>query len=1414
MAGGFFTQKSKGGEEMAKKIGLILALDGEKEFNTAVSSCNKSLRQMKSEMNYVKEESKGQANTLETLQKKHKILTDILEEHKKKEAAVADGLAHAKENYQHIQEQLEKYRNELEKAEAALKEMTESGEASEDQIQKQRAEVERLNQGVAEGEKIYQKAADSIKAWETKLNNAKAQTLRANAELKTNAVYLQEAEKSADGYAKSIDAFGKKTEQAVEATLSWKNALKTVASSEVTKTIKDLAVNSVKDAAESMLDLKDAQAEIRASTGMTTAELKKYEEVLEEIYKSGYGESMGDLVDALSLIRQYTKETDPGVLKDMTENVMALEDTFGMDLSESIRGADALMKSMGLDAEEAFDYIVAGAQNGLNKSSELTDNLAEYSALWGQAGFSAQEMFRILQNGLDAGAYNLDKVNDFVKEFGNSLADGRIENSLDSFSDETKNLFYQWKAGYATTSQVFYSVIDDLDSMTNKQEALTLASETWSSLGEDNAMAVITALNDVNSAYDDVTGSAQKLKEVKYDTLRNEYQEVGRTIQQELIVPMLEIFLPGVQKGTESLTGHLDAIIPILYGITTASLGAFTVGKIEKSATAMQVVNTALTAMTAKVKAQTAAKAAETAADAASTVEKGANTAAMVAQKVATEGATVSQTKLNAAVLANPYVAAATALVGLTVALVSYAKRAGEASEESVLLADANERVCASADETAEAVKSAVSSYRDSSGEMKAQAEYAGILADRISALAEKTSLTSEEQKVMKGYISELNTLMPGLNLSYNTQSNTLSKTNSQIREYISLSQKELEIQAAQEYASELLKRRSELEIEAIQLKNESASLQEETNKLLEDENELMLKSSLNAFVHGKSDQSKTYKELTEAQEENSESMEANEEALNSLEEELAAAQTYLEEMGVSLNLETEALDENTGAQNANAEAAMYNGQMQAEGAASMITAAQGIADTYTGMQETVSDVLNSQMDMFEKFSSGTSISTEKLLSNMQSQIDGVTMWADNIASLSDRAINQDLLTYLAEMGPEGANYVAAFVSMTDEELQKASDLWSQSLDMKEGVNESVSGMLEAYTEALNGGAEQVSEACAQIGDGTIQGLVNAMSEGLADVSSAGQEVGEASVDGVADGAQTHSPSKATYETGQNIDEGLIQGMNSGRERVIAAGTEIASALVSAIGQSFEGGNLLNAGQMIIQSFSSGIEASKPAAVSAAQSLGESVQTAVADGAEKTFYVRTGRGIPDGLNSGIKAGTPSAKQAASSLARGVKTAASNVGSLNSVGLNLSLGLASGITSGKSSVVNAVASVCAAAVSQARRSLGIHSPSTVFAEIGAYSAEGYAKGYDEKMKDVNTAIKDSLNYTSLYGQTGAGSDSLSSDLGSASGMNRLTVELPIYVGNQYTKTEIVEIVMDGIERKQNARRMAKGVYAYA
>ena len=111
-------------------------------------------------------------------------------------------------------------------------------------------------------------------------------------------------------------------------------------------------------------------------------------------------------------------------------------------------------------------------------------------------------------------------------------------------------------------------------------------------------------------------------------------------------------------------------------------------------------------------------------------------------------------------------------------------------------------------------------------------------------------------------------------------------------------------------------------------------------------------------------------------------------------------------------------------------------------------------------------------MNMFEEFNAGTELSTQQMLENMQSQVDGVTQWEQNLAELAEKGINQDLLQHLAEMGPQGAGYVNTFNSMTSEELAQANDLWNQSLDIQGFTNEAGNQLIEAVGTVAAGGQE------------------------------------------------------------------------------------------------------------------------------------------------------------------------------------------------------------------------------------------------------------------------------------------------------------------------------------------------------
>ena len=47
------------------------------------------------------------------------------------------------------------------------------------------------------------------------------------------------------------------------------------------------------------------------------------------------------------------------------------------------------MSHFGLSADEAFDLMASGAQQGLNYTDELGDNVSEYAGKFAEAGYTA-----------------------------------------------------------------------------------------------------------------------------------------------------------------------------------------------------------------------------------------------------------------------------------------------------------------------------------------------------------------------------------------------------------------------------------------------------------------------------------------------------------------------------------------------------------------------------------------------------------------------------------------------------------------------------------------------------------------------------------------------------------------------------------------------------------------------------------------------------------------------------------------------------------------------------------------------------------------------------------------------------------------------------------------------------------------
>lgn len=340
-------------------------------------------------------------------------------------------------------------------------------------------------------------------------------------------------------------------------------------------------------AVDAFSDAERASSKVSAYFGETGEAAERSAAIIQNVYGNGVGDSMESVADALILVRRNLGDLNDTDLTNLTQQALRLDELYGIDMNETLRGVNSLMVQFGLTAQEAMDYIVVGTQNGLDKTNELGDNLSEYAGKFAQAGYSASEYFQLLNNGLDNGAYNLDKVNDAINEVTTRLVDGTIGEAIGSFSTRTQEFFTAWQNGEATQKQVIDAIVQDITSCTNQQEALNLAATAFGTMAEDGSLRFITALTSVGDTYDSVGDAANGMLDETM-TSTEQLESNTRKVQQALaplgerITELANTVLPplttAIQKVSEwfgKLPGPVKNFVVIL-GVLLAAFTALT----------------------------------------------------------------------------------------------------------------------------------------------------------------------------------------------------------------------------------------------------------------------------------------------------------------------------------------------------------------------------------------------------------------------------------------------------------------------------------------------------------------------------------------------------------------------------------------------------------------------------------------------------------------------------------------------------------------------------------------------------------------------------------------------------------------------------------------------------------------------
>lgn len=318
-----------------------------------------------------------------------------------------------------------------------------------------------------------------------------------------------------------------------------------------------------KDAVKSAISMDEAMSGFIVSTGKGKEETERYQNVLENIYANNYGDSFTDIADKMSMVTQRMGEMSDADLQTVVESGYLLQEAFGIDMEDSIRGANAMMGQFGIDAETAYNLMAQGAQEGLNQNGELIDQIEGYSAYYADFGFSVEDMMNAMANGVKSGAYEVGSLNEAMMEFSAKAKDGSDSSrqAFEALGLNADEMFGKFAEGGEGANEAFRQVAEELVNMDDKvqQDAIGVAlfGEKWGEVGE----AGISALTDLDGSIDGTKDKLGEIEEIKYDNLGSMFEGLQRSIEL-ILLPLGEMLIPLLKQVLEAIIPIVEEVLP------------------------------------------------------------------------------------------------------------------------------------------------------------------------------------------------------------------------------------------------------------------------------------------------------------------------------------------------------------------------------------------------------------------------------------------------------------------------------------------------------------------------------------------------------------------------------------------------------------------------------------------------------------------------------------------------------------------------------------------------------------------------------------------------------------------------------------------------------------------------------------
>lgn len=1345
---------------MAKKeVGITLALGGEKEYTQGFSNAVKVTKMLQAETKSLAQEFEGSANSMQALQSKQENLIRLQDSFKQKLNAANTGLGNARKQYEEQAKAVETLKEKLDIAQKSLDKMKEQGEEGSDSYKKQEKAIEELNNALTKQTTNMLNAQGRVTDWNKKVIQAEADVRKNSKALEENRKYLEEAKNSADGCATSIDEFGKSVKQANtevddlntnagEAGEVFTGIGEKIASAVVMKgvsvaadalgTLKDKAVEAAEYVVEVGSSFEAGMSEVEAISGATGSELETLESKAKSLGSStkfSATEVAGAMTN-MSLAGWSVNQILSGI-----DGVLQLAAASNMDLADASQVVTDNISSFNLEASQSThiaDMMAYAQANSSTTAAELGEAYKNCGANMNAAGQDIETTTSFLEalanNGL-RGSEAGTSLAAVMRDMTSKMKDGKIA------IGDTSVAVMDSSGNFRDMTDILKNVENATDGMGDAQKQAALMSTFTSDSIKGLNMLLNTGADQV-AGYEDslrnCSGAASDMADTMQDNLQGKLTELSSATE-GLGIAVYDYISGPLQGGVELLTdvvsGLTDAITPQKDAME--DMYDSVIQSSEDLKNNMQSIDDQFTG---------AMNGAENVGNLATRLEELNNVQDRTTVQRQEMAAIVDQLSQSIPELQGAYDSENDTLSVTNEELEKLVKNYQQTAVQQAVMAATQDLV---------------------NQKLEAQVQIDKAEDQKKSVEARKKLLQDELDLInqVKEHENDINiALQNGLEfdadsaIDYQTEALKMYK---QALDDGVISLEEYQM-AEKAISNDQMGNRFEVLTGTITQSGDATGVlatsvgelqdkEDALNSTIEDNTQLQ--KDADESIQSVTDSAKELFDVkvdgTESTEDNTKAQEENADAINATGIAAAGAGTALEGLNKTMERSQEAAD-------------------------AAKTAMRQILDEYNSTMDSIKADLQDKISFADKFDGGDDITTEQMNENLQSWVDGIQNYQQNLQRLkeatdeSGQAIfSAEFIQAIQEQGTDAANMLQHMVWTLDnqgeygvEQLKGISKKWTDAMDISEDTATVMAANKTAYELAVGelGSTdydfsdlrESIDNAVASAVEGWAE-LPAATQESLMQTVQMAQECGVQIPEGLADGIASGeiTPQQAIDQLNGTI-EGTIQGVAEIANKagiqipeeiqagINAGGTQAVSAmqeLLALIQQ--QAADAQSAGEDVGTAVGEGTQNSIKDQQSGVEQAGGEMASAGAKAAEekKGEYEKAGTVAAQLYQTGINSGKSGAISASGTMAsQAVAAVRTYQNSFYTAGYNAAAGVAQGISAGQSQVISASIRMINAGIAAAKAAAEIHSPSKKFEkEVGYQLPAGTASGITKNTK---------------------------------------------------------------------------------